>query len=79
MEDSAPVLSKVAQDVNKYAKCVTVVSSVMQVIVITSNFVEMDKEIKLGIKEWPDIHIRVLILSEAMLREQLQSCIQTGM
>ena len=38
VDDSAPVVSKVAQDVNEYAKCVTFVSSIVQVIVITSNW-----------------------------------------
>ena len=64
VEKGAPVVSKVVQDVNECAKCVTVVSSVVQVVVITSKLVEIGKEMIHEIKEWPNIYARVLNLRE---------------
>ena len=46
VENRATNVSQVAQDVNEYAECVTLVSSVVQVMVITSKLVEMAMEIK---------------------------------
>ena len=42
---------------------------------ITCKLVEMGKEMKCGIKEWPNIYAREQNLREAILERGLQSCI----
>ena len=61
-ENSAAALSQgvqVVQDVTEYVKCVTIVSSVVQTLVIATKLAELYTEMKRGNKEWPRIYARI--------------------
>ena len=59
VKKNVPVVKDVAEEVADFAKCITVVSSALQVVMMCSILAEMGMEMKRGTAEWPRIHGRV--------------------
>ena len=68
VKKSVPVAKDVAEEVADFAKCVTVVSSALQVVVICATLAEMGTEMKRGTIEWPRIRNRVGNLRGAIVK-----------
>ena len=68
VKKSVPVVKDVAEEVADFAKCITVVGSALQVVVMCGTLAEMGMEMKRGTVEWPRIHGRVENLRGAVVK-----------
>ena len=71
VKKSVPIAKDVAEEVADLAKCVTVVSSALQVVVICASLAEMGMEMKRAKGEWPCIHGTVEDLREEIVKSMI--------
>ena len=67
VKKSVPVAKDVAEEVADFAKCVSIVGSAVQVVVMCATLAEMGMEMKRGKVEWPRIRSRVKHLHGVVL------------
>ena len=67
IKKSVPAAKDMAEEVADYAKCVSVVGSALQVVVMCATLAEMGMEMKRGKVEWPRIQSRVKHLHRVVL------------
>ena len=71
VKKSVPLAKDVAEEVADFAKCVTIVSSALQVVVMCASLAEMGIEMKRGTVEWPRIRARVKDLHGAIVKSMI--------
>lgn len=59
---------QIAQDVNKHVKCVTIVSFVVQILVVVIKLTELYTKMKRGEEGWLHIHTLVEDIREVVVK-----------